>query len=326
MVLVSVMQYHKSNNVRYRNAGQTRYESVLSWEDQLFIQRQRQNAAVLLSLLELQQEVGLQRLPALKDNKRACGWNRWKSIDSPKSTSVEPLNIQAASKIVGLNFWTVPFTEIAIKKKKKKKLHCVFSEGFHIHASQSSKSTVALKQSVFSQFRGHGERKAAEVGLRHQTPPLDLLGLLKLLLWTPGGRYECFCLKQLCPVYCWRFASHWACVSVCAFIYIYICVCVLYLYVGGQDCPAQTAEGSHRGHSGLVYLRRLALIVPEGRGGESIGLGSFGHMLGLRHHRGHLLTFSAQLGIYVILAQDGYHQWKKKMLQSSFTHSIRRSK
>lgn len=223
MVLVSVMQYHKSNNVRYRNAGQTRYESVLSWEDQLFIQRQRQNAAVLLSLLERQQEVGLQRLPALKDNKRACGWNRWKSIDSPKSTSVEPLNVQAASKIVGLNFWTVPFTEIAIKKKQ---LHCVFSEGFHIHASQSSKSTVALKQSVFSQFWGHGERKAAEVGLRHQTPPLDLLGLLKLLLWTPGGRYECFCLKQLCPVYCWRFASHWACVSVCAFIYLYICVCV----------------------------------------------------------------------------------------------------
>lgn len=70
------MQYHKSNNVRYRNAGQTRYESVLSWEDQLFIQRQRQNAAVLLSLLERQQEVGLQQLPALKDNKRACGWNR----------------------------------------------------------------------------------------------------------------------------------------------------------------------------------------------------------------------------------------------------------
>lgn len=76
MLLVSVMQYHKSNNVRYKNAGQTRYESVFSWEDQLFIQRQRQNAAVLLSLLERQQEVGLQRLPALKDNKRACGWNR----------------------------------------------------------------------------------------------------------------------------------------------------------------------------------------------------------------------------------------------------------
>lgn len=93
MWLVSVMQYHKSNNVRYKNAGQTLYESVLSSEDQLFIQRQRQNVAVLLSLLERQQEVGLQRLPALKDNKRACGWNRWKSIDSPKSTSVEPLNI-----------------------------------------------------------------------------------------------------------------------------------------------------------------------------------------------------------------------------------------
>lgn len=67
---------YKSNNVRYKNAGQTLYESVLSSEDQLFIQRQRQNEAVLLSLLERQQEVGLQRLPALKDNKRACGWNR----------------------------------------------------------------------------------------------------------------------------------------------------------------------------------------------------------------------------------------------------------
>lgn len=126
-LLDSVMQYHKSNNVRYKNAGQTLYESVLSSEDQLFIQRQRQNAAVLLSLLERQQEVGLQRLPALKDNKRACGWNRWKSIDSPKSTSVEPLNIQAASKIVGLNFWTVPSTEIAIKKKNKQKTAlCLF--------------------------------------------------------------------------------------------------------------------------------------------------------------------------------------------------------
>lgn len=45
-----------------------------------------------------------------------------------------------------------------------------------------------------------------------------------------------------------------------------VCVCVFapYVWVGGWDCPAQTAEGSFRGHGGLVYLRRLALIVPEG--------------------------------------------------------------
>lgn len=50
--------------------------------------------------------------------------------------------------------------------------------------------------------------------------------------------------------------------------------------------------------------------MPEGK--KSIGLGSFGDKLGLRCHCGHLLSFSAKLGIYLSPAQDGHHQQTHK--------------
>lgn len=79
-------------------------------------------------------------------------------------------------------------------------------------------------------------KKSSRTGFHsHKPPPLDLHGLLKLLVWTPGGRYECFCLKQLCPVYCWRFAPQCACVcfSVCVYVHIYMCVCALVVLICG---------------------------------------------------------------------------------------------
>lgn len=104
------------------------------------------------------------------------------------------------------------------------------------------------------------------------------------------------------------------------YIYLYACVCVCCTCVWvGTTVRAQTAEGSCRGHSGLVYLRRLALIVPGGVGESICPRVLLDACWLLRRHRGHLLTFSAQLGIYVILPLDGYHRRRniKSKAQSS---------